>query len=53
MTRRRSIAGIHAVRTALRHRARALKNVRYDPARRDRRLGQLLAELREAGIYPQ
>ena len=49
MSAGRLIAGIHAVRTALRHGAQALEAVWYDPARRDRRLGQLLSALRRAG----
>ncbi len=49
MTGERLIAGIHAVRAALRHGAGSLRRVWYDPARRDRRLGRLLTELRRAG----
>jgi 23S rRNA (guanosine2251-2'-O)-methyltransferase len=41
------------VRAALRHGAGALEAVWYDSARRDRRLGQLLSELRKAGVQPR
>ena len=47
---KRIIAGIHAVRTALGHGGGAIETAWYDAGRRDRRLGQLLAALRKAGV---
>ena len=49
----RRVAGLHAVRAALAHGADALEGVWYDARRHDRRLGQLLSALRQAGIHPQ
>lgn len=44
------IAGIHSVRTALKHGAGQITGVWYDQHRRDKRLGQLLSAARQAGI---
>ncbi|WP_287963421.1 23S rRNA (guanosine(2251)-2'-O)-methyltransferase RlmB [Alcanivorax sp.] len=49
----RIIAGIHAVRSALGHGRGAIETAWYDASRRDRRLGQLLAALRKAGVKLQ
>lgn len=47
------IVGIHAVRTALKHGAQRIDTLWFDAARKDRRLGQLLKEARNAGLKPQ
>jgi 23S rRNA (guanosine2251-2'-O)-methyltransferase len=52
MTRQRLI-GLHAVRAALRHGAGQIVILHFDPARRDRRLRELLELAREAGVQPQ
>jgi len=44
------IAGIHSVRTALKHGADRIQNLWFDPRRNDRRLKQLLGEVRAAGV---
>ena len=46
----RYIAGIHSVRTALKHGAGQILGIWYDKDRRDKRLGQLLSAARQAGI---
>ncbi len=47
------IVGIHAVRAALKHGAQRIDQLRYDSARQDRRLRQLLDEARAAGVEIQ
>ncbi len=49
----RYIAGIHSVRTALKHGADRLQAIWYDARRNDRRLGQLLSEARKSGVSLQ
>lgn len=49
----RTIVGIHAVRTALKHGAQRIKLMQFDPTRKDRRLRQLLDDARGAGVQPQ
>ncbi|HID44582.1 MAG TPA: 23S rRNA (guanosine(2251)-2'-O)-methyltransferase RlmB [Chromatiaceae bacterium] len=49
----RYIAGIHSVRTALKHGADRLQGIWYDSRRNDRRLGQLLSEARKLGVQVQ
>ena len=44
------IAGIHSVRTALKHGAGQIIGIWYDRDRHDRRLGQLLSAARQAGV---
>lgn len=44
------IAGIHSVRTALKHGAEQITGIWYDQHRRDKRLGQLLSAARQAGV---
>lgn len=44
------IAGIHSVRTALKHGAGQITAIWYDQNRHDRRLGQLLSAARQAGV---
>lgn len=46
----RYIAGIHSVRTALKHGADQLQGIWFDSKRNDRRLGQLLSEARKLGV---
>jgi len=46
------IVGIHAVRTALKHGAKRLDALWFDRERKDRRLRQLLDEVRSAGVKP-
>ncbi len=46
----RYVAGIHSVRTALKHGADKLQGVWFDARRNDRRLGQLLSEARKRGV---
>ena len=50
---RHRVAGIHAVRAALKHGAQRLHGLWFDRSRRDRRLGRLLTEAREAGVTPR
>ena len=49
----RTIVGIHAVRAALKHGAKRIERMQFDPVRKDRRLRQLLDEARVAGVQPQ
>jgi 23S rRNA (guanosine2251-2'-O)-methyltransferase len=44
------IAGIHSVRTALKHGVEQITGIWYDQDRHDRRLGQLLSEARKEGV---
>lgn len=44
------VAGIHAVRTALKHGAREVSELLVDTRRQDRRLKQLLDEAKQAGV---
>lgn len=44
------IAGIHSVRTALKHGTGQIIGIWYDQGRHDRRLGQLLSAARKAGV---
>ena len=44
------IAGIHSVRTALKHGTGQILGIWYDKDRRDKRLGQLLSAARQAGV---
>ncbi|WP_456407262.1 23S rRNA (guanosine(2251)-2'-O)-methyltransferase RlmB [Thiolapillus sp.] len=46
----RFIAGIHSVRTALKHGADKVEGIWFDSKRDDRRLGQLLSEARKSGV---
>ena len=46
----RHIAGIHSVRTALKHGAEQIQGIWFDSGRNDRRLGQLLSEARKSGV---
>jgi 23S rRNA (guanosine2251-2'-O)-methyltransferase len=46
------LAGIHAVRAALKHGAEQIISLHYDSARNDRRLRELLATARQVGLRP-
>jgi 23S rRNA (guanosine2251-2'-O)-methyltransferase len=46
----RLVSGLHSVRSVLRHGPAAIREAWVDVRRRDRRLGELLAELRRFGI---
>jgi 23S rRNA (guanosine2251-2'-O)-methyltransferase len=46
------LAGIHAVRAALKHGAGQIISLHYDSARNDRRLRELLATARQVGLRP-
>ncbi|WP_456377660.1 23S rRNA (guanosine(2251)-2'-O)-methyltransferase RlmB [Thiolapillus sp.] len=46
----RYVAGIHSVRTALKHGAEQIQGIWFDSRRNDRRLGQLLSEARKSGM---
>jgi 23S rRNA (guanosine2251-2'-O)-methyltransferase len=50
---RHRVAGIHAVRAALKHGAQRVHGLWFDRTRRDRRLGRLLTEARESGVTPR
>lgn len=47
------VAGLHSVRAALRHGAGRILQVWFDPARRERRLGALVKELKGSGVRLQ
>jgi 23S rRNA (guanosine2251-2'-O)-methyltransferase len=53
VTAEQLIVGIHAVRAALKHGGQRLDAVWFDAARRDRRLAQLVDEVRGAGVEAQ
>jgi len=46
------LAGIHAVRAALKHGPEHIISLRYDPGRHDRRLRDLIATARQSGLKP-
>ena len=46
----RYVAGIHSVRTSLKHGAGLIQSLWFDSKRNDRRLGQLLSEARKLGV---
>ncbi len=50
MSQSHYIAGIHSVRTALKHGAEQITGIWYDQSRRDKRLGQLLSMARREGV---
>ena len=47
---KRYIAGIHSVRTAIKHGADEVLGIWYEGKRRDKRLGALISEARKSGI---
>jgi 23S rRNA (guanosine2251-2'-O)-methyltransferase len=46
----RYVAGIHSVRTALKHGVGQVREILFDSRRNDRRLGKLLSEARKLGV---
>ncbi len=52
-TARQRVAGIHAVRAALKHGPDRLHGLWFDRTRRDRRLARLLSEARDVGVTPR